>query len=269
MFQDFALFPHLNVGKNIAFGLSMQNLTPEESDQRVHDMLTLVGLPGFEKRDVNTLSGGEQQRVALARSLAPHPHLLMLDEPLGALDRSLRERLVVELKHILKGTQQTAIYVTQDQEEAFVVADRVVVMNAGQVEQTGEPQEIYCSPGSPFVARFLDMGNLLPGEVKLVGDQPILSSAVGDFPIFHPTRGPVTVLFRPDAAQLDGSGTIQLTGRLMEYSFRGSNQRIRLLIGETSLSFVFPSSVPLPPAGSNLTIHLDADQGILIFPPEK
>jgi ABC-type Fe3+/spermidine/putrescine transport system ATPase subunit len=265
MFQDFALFPHLNVGKNIAYGLRMQNLTTAESEQRVKEMLALVGLPDFEKRDVNTLSGGEQQRVALARSLAPHPRLLMLDEPLGSLDRALRERLVIDLKRILKHTQQTAIYVTHDQEEAFVLADRVVVMSAGEVEQVGTPQEIYCSPASPFVARFLEMSNFFPGEITLEGGQPVLTTGLGSFPISHPGRGAVSVLIRPDAARLDGSGKVHLTGEIVEHSFRGSNQRVLLRSGEAVLSFDIPTSVTLPPVGSKLHISIDPDQGILVY----
>jgi ABC-type Fe3+/spermidine/putrescine transport system ATPase subunit len=135
MFQDFALFPHRNVFDNVAFGMQMAHVSQEEIQNRVHEVLNLVGLPDFGGRDVNTLSGGEQQRIALARSLAPRPRLLMLDEPLGSLDRNLRERLVRDLRQILREQHLTAIYVTHDQEEAFAIADRVVVMNAGKVEQ--------------------------------------------------------------------------------------------------------------------------------------
>src|SRR4030067_153632 len=162
MFQDYALFPHMNVYANVAFGLKMAHANPEVINQRVREMLNLVRLPEFSNRDVKLLSGGEQQRIALARALAPHPRLLMLDEPLGSLDRNMRERLVVDLERILHQMQQTAIYVTHDQEEAFTIADRIILINSGQIEQIGTPQGIYSAPATIFVARFLEMTNIIP-----------------------------------------------------------------------------------------------------------
>jgi ABC-type Fe3+/spermidine/putrescine transport system ATPase subunit len=165
MFQDLALFPHLDVFENVAFGLRMDGLSRTEVAARVDEALALVGLSGFARRDVHTLSGGERQRVALARSLAPRPPLLMLDEPLGALDRALRDRLVGELRDILKGVGVTALYVTHDQAEAFVLADRIALLHEGRVEQEGTPEKVYGHPATPFVARFLGLTNLLPGQV--------------------------------------------------------------------------------------------------------
>jgi ABC-type Fe3+/spermidine/putrescine transport system ATPase subunit len=182
MFQDFALFPHMSVLDNVAYGLRMARLPPGQVPLRVAEMLELVGLPGFEGRDVNTLSGGEQQRVALARSLAPHPRLLMLDEPLGSLDRNLRERLVLDLRTILRRMQQTAIYVTHDQEEAFVLADRVAVMNAGRIEQMDTPQSVYRRPASAFVARFLGFTNLLPGYSQQKDGRATIETKIGTLP---------------------------------------------------------------------------------------
>lgn len=179
MFQEYALFPHKNVFDNVAFGLRMQVFSPAELEARVQEMLALVGLAGFDDRDVNRLSGGERQRVALARSLAPRPRLLMLDEPLGALDRTLRERLLVELGSILRQVGQTAIYVTHDQEEAFALADRVLIMCAGRIVQAGTPEEVYRRPVDEFVARFLGLTNLLPGRIVEAGPPPLVETAAG------------------------------------------------------------------------------------------
>ena len=266
MFQDFALFPHMNVYANVAFGLRMARKKSEYIRSRVDEMLELVGLPDFSHRDVNTLSGGEQQRVALARALAPHPRLLMLDEPLGSLDRNLREQLVIDLQSILHRMHQTAIYVTHDQEEAFTIADRVILMNSGQVVQIGTPQEIYCDPTSPFVARFLEMNNLIPGIVMRRENKKVAISKLGEFQIRSVIEGPVSILIRPDMARLDDSGPFVLRGLLKEISFRGSLQRISITIDQTSLSFEFPSNVSLPSPGQAITISLDPDLAIKTFP---
>ena len=165
MFQDFALFPHKNVSENIAFGLQMHGRSPASIEHRVNEMLQLVELVSLGQRDVDQLSGGEQQRVALARALAPRPRLLMLDEPLGALDRQLRERLMLDLRAILNKVGVTALYVTHDQLEAFAVSDRVAVMNQGQIEQLAAPEIVYESPATPFVARFLGFQNIILATV--------------------------------------------------------------------------------------------------------
>jgi thiamine transport system ATP-binding protein len=155
MFQDHALFPHRDVLGNVSFGLRMQHRTRADLEARVHDTLVLVGLEGFEHRRVSELSGGEQQRVALARSLAPAPRLLMLDEPLGALDRSLHDRLVADLRALFVRLGLTIMFVTHDHDEAFALADRVVVMHEGRIIQEGSPAEVWEHPTDGFVARFL------------------------------------------------------------------------------------------------------------------
>lgn len=178
VFQDYGLFPHLNVFDNIAFGLRMRrgrSLTSpnalenafyaENIQHRVREMLELVNLSGFDSRQVTDLSGGEQQRVALARALAPSPRLLMFDEPLGALDRSLKEDLLNEIRGILHKTKIPAIYVTHDQEEAFTIADRILVLHEGTIIRDGTPSEIWKDPQSAFVAKLLGIGNVIEGEV--------------------------------------------------------------------------------------------------------
>lgn len=179
MFQDYALFPHLNVVDNVAFGLHSTG-----RNQLASESLERVGLAGFEKRDVQTLSGGEQQRVALARALAPRPRLLMLDEPLGALDRALREQLTVELRKLLHDYEQTAIYVTHDQQEAFGIADTMIVMRAGQIEQMDVPEAVYRAPANEWVKNFLGPGRLVEGEIKPGSNgQAEISTSVGAWPL--------------------------------------------------------------------------------------
>ena len=160
MFQDHALFPHRDVLGNVAFGLRMQRMSKADVDAGARAALERVGLAGLEHRHVRELSGGEQQRVALARALAPDPRLLMLDEPLGSLDRELRERLAAELRALFVELGVTALFVTHDQDEAFALGDRVVVMRSGTVEQVGPPQEVWRHPATEFTARFLGFSNV-------------------------------------------------------------------------------------------------------------
>jgi ABC-type Fe3+/spermidine/putrescine transport system ATPase subunit len=166
VFQDYALFPHLDVFENVAFGLKMKDWQGDDIEKRVTEVLALVDMRGFVRRKVTDLSGGEQQRVALARALAPRPRLLMFDEPLGALDRSLREDLLDQLRGILKRTGIPAIYVTHDQEEAFMIADRVLMLKAGEIVRDGTPSEVWAYPGSAWVAQFLGLGNVFEGGCR-------------------------------------------------------------------------------------------------------
>jgi spermidine/putrescine transport system ATP-binding protein len=177
VFQDYALFPHLKVSENIAFGLKMRRLPQNEIVERITNALEMVNLSGFENRQVTELSGGEQQRVALARALATRPRLLMFDEPLGALDRTLREDLLNELRSILHQTHIPAIYVTHDQEEAFAIADRVLILHGGEIIREGTPAEVWADPKSAFVAKFLGLGNVFEGKLR---GKPALSRVEGE-----------------------------------------------------------------------------------------
>jgi ABC-type Fe3+/spermidine/putrescine transport system ATPase subunit len=175
MFQEFVLFPHRNVLENVAFGLRMQNLPKAETETRSREALARVGLADFSERRVTDLSGGEQQRVALARALAPRPRLLMLDEPLGSLDRGLRDQLLADLRHILALDGTPALYVTHDQEEALAIADRLLLIHDGQLQRSGTPAEIYADPGDAWVAEFLNMGTLVPARV--IRSSPLLAQS--------------------------------------------------------------------------------------------
>ena len=260
MFQDYSLFPHKDVAGNVGFGLRMQGKGPEAVRAEVAWALTLVGLEGFEKRDPNTLSGGEQQRVALARALAPHPRLLMLDEPLGALDRALRERLLGELHDILRRLKQTAIYVTHDQEEAFALADQVAILREGRVAQRGAPAEVYARPASRFVASFLGLRNLLPARLKPGAAERVALTPAGELPLAD-TAGlgageDFIVLVRPEGVRVADDGNANLEGTVTEKSFRGSRTIVDVRAGEATLSFEFPPTQALPEAGERLRLSV-------------
>jgi len=262
MFQDYVLFPHLNVERNVAFGLQMQRLDEAQWRARVRECLAQVGLTEFERREVQTLSGGEQQRVALARALAPRPRLLMLDEPLGALDRALRERLLGEMRQVLRAARQTALVVTHDQEQAFGLADRIVILDAGRLLQQGEPREVYRLPASAEVARFLGLTNLLPGTPEAGG----IRTGLGLLPLPAPGVAHPTVLLRPEAARLDGSGSFTLEAVLRERTFRGPTCILVVESGGLRLTFEVPSAATLPPEGAGLRLSFDLPSAFQVLP---
>ncbi|MEU8784517.1 ABC transporter ATP-binding protein [Streptomyces sp. NPDC048637] len=199
MFQDHQLFPQRDVAGNVAFGLRMRRSSRGDQERTVAGLLDLVGLPGAQRRAVASLSGGEQQRVALARALAPRPRLLMLDEPLGQLDRGLRERLVVELRRLFHELGTTVLAVTHDQGEAFALADRVVVMQDGRIAQTGTPLEVWQRPATEFVARFLGFDNVVEATVQ--GEAA--ATPWGKVPVPAATPdGPCRLLVRPAGVRL-------------------------------------------------------------------
>ena len=206
VFQSYALFPHLDVGDNIAFGLRFHDVSKEERRSRVARALELVQLSGFEQRKSNQLSGGQQQRVALARALILNPRVLLLDEPLGALDAKLRKALQIELKALQEEIGITFIYVTHDQEEALTMSDRLAVMSEGKIEQLGPPKQVYEEPESVYVADFLGVSNLMDAEAEAGGIRLgdfVVRSEVGD----TDARGLVKVVIRPERVLIEEQGS--------------------------------------------------------------
>ena len=249
VFQDFALFPHLDVGRNVEFGLRMQGLPLAERRRRAAAALERVELPGMQRRKVSTLSGGQAQRVALARALAPGPRLLLFDEPLGSLDRALRERLTGELRRLLAGIGVTALYVTHDQEEAFGLADRVAILEAGRALQVGPPEEVWRAPAGERVARFLGLRNILAGRAENGG----AATAAGPIPLPPGTPdGPVRFAIRPGAFRLDPEGTV--AGVVRSRSFRGDDYAIELDADGIGLEVHLDAA---PPVGEAVRLSVD------------
>jgi ABC-type Fe3+/spermidine/putrescine transport system ATPase subunit len=266
MFQDYALFPHMNVAENVAFGLRMQQVDAGEIKRRVDEALELVNMRAFADRRVTDLSGGEQQRVALARALVPQPRLLMLDEPLGALDRALREQLSRDLRQVLDRMDIPVIYVTHDQEEAFTIADRILVLHDGRIIQSGSPQQVYNRPASLWLAAFFGQKNNLPGTVNAVDPltvrtdygELVCNSAQGDWEMGQP----VTLLIPFTAVRVDGDADNAIQAQVKHVSFQGVGFMIDfLLIDGKELTFFSDRSLP---AGEHVTLSIDA-KSILCF----
>jgi ABC-type Fe3+/spermidine/putrescine transport system ATPase subunit len=248
VFQDYALFPHLDVFGNVAFGPQMRGWSAKEVKARVHEVLDLVNLEGFEGRLVGQLSGGEQQRVALARALAPRPLLLMFDEPLAALDRALREELLDELRQVLARTRIPALYVTHDQDEAFKIGDRILLLHDGLIVSEGAPRDLWLRPGSRWVAEFLGLGSILAG--RIVGRTPRVQTALGIFPLrcshHHRSGDLVHLLARPTPAPRGA----RFTGTVHDVIFQQDGYRVVLSNG------LFFHASQAPRKGGRVTVRL-------------
>jgi spermidine/putrescine transport system ATP-binding protein len=222
VFQSYALFPHLSIFENVAFGLRRRGVRKGELRTRVIDALELVGLAGLERRKPRQLSGGQQQRIALARALVNRPRVLLLDEPLGALDLKLRKEMQLELKRIQNEVGITFVHVTHDQEEAMTMADRIVIMNSGHIEQLGTPTELYESPRTAFVAGFLGVSNLLEGEVVGDGTVKLTDGTIVRVPPEALNRtGFLQIGVRPEKLRIGGGEENSLVGTVTESAYIG------------------------------------------------
>lgn len=235
VFQKYSLFPHLNVFDNVAFGLKLKKVPKDEIKRKVTKMLATVDLKGYEKRNISKLSGGQQQRVAIARALVCDPDIILLDEPLGALDLKLRKCMQIELKEIQQKTEKTFIYVTHDQEEALTMSDRVVVMNNGVIEQIGTPEDIYNEPVNAFVADFIGEANILNGtmiddcRIKILGRElECVDKGFGK-------NTPVDVVIRPEDIEITSPENGQLVGTVEKLTFKGVHYEISVRCGKCEI----------------------------------
>ena len=257
VFQDYALFPHLTVRENVGFGLA--SATADDRQNRIDEMLSLAGLSEFARRYPHALSGGQQQRAALARALAPQPVLLLLDEPFSNLDPDTTERMRLELLHLLKTTQTTAVLVTHDHEEAFAMADHVAVLNNGQLEQFSTPETMYHLPVSPFVAEFVGQADFIPGTIR----DSVVVTQLGTFAVPQAYRGglEVVVMIRPDDVHIrengDGDGTVE------SRQFRGSEIIYGIRLGSGDLVHSSEASTRSFPLDSKVKLEVIATHTVL------
>ncbi|HEY0033975.1 MAG TPA: ABC transporter ATP-binding protein [Devosia sp.] len=272
VFQAYALFPNLNVGDNIGFGLKIAGMPTEQRRARVDEMLRLIGLPGFEKRYPYEMSGGQQQRVALARAIAPRPRMLLLDEPLSALDAKIRVSLREEIRAIQIELGITTVFVTHDQEEALSISDRIVVMNAGNIEQLGAPHEIYNTPATRFVATFVGQLNSIAATVLDPAAKTVSidgqTVTLPNLPADARTGAATTLTLRPEVVSVgarDGND-LTLVGTIADVTFLGSVIRLRVALGKNILSLdTFNDQRTAPPArGEPVTISL-AGKDLLVL----
>ena len=259
VFQSYALFPNHTVEQNVAFGLRFQDCPRVERRRRVGEALELVRLDGFGQRRPHQLSGGQQQRVALARSLVLRPKVLLLDEPLGALDAKLRRVLQIELRALHREVGITFVYVTHHQEEALTMSDRLAVMRAGRIEQIGGPREVYDEPASSYVADFLGLANLLPGTVVCAGEVEVggarLAAETGD------ATGVCQVLVRPERVRLVAPGSGSVPAIVDQIVFAGALTHVHLRLGDHQVQAVVPNdgTSPLVQAGAVVDLQIDPD----------
>lgn len=265
VFQDYALFPHLTVADNISFGLHRR--TRREQQRIADDMLELAGLEGLGERYPHELSGGQQQRVAVARALAPEPQLLLLDEPFSNLDVELRERLALDVRDILKERGIAAVFVTHDQHEAFVMGERVAVMQQGNVQQIDSPFNLYHEPTSRFVADFIGQGRFIDGTMVGAGTvDTVFGELTGNLTYNYPVGCEVDVLLRPDDVMISEGGEYNVV--VSDRAFKGAETMytVRLATGEEILSLM-PSHIDLQ-VGQETGLTLSADH-LILFPKES
>lgn len=235
VFQKYSLFPHLNVFDNVAFGLKLKKMPKDEIKKKVTKMLATVDLKGYEKRSVSKLSGGQQQRVAIARAIVCDPDIILLDEPLGALDLKLRKSMQLELKEIQQKTEKTFIYVTHDQEEALTMSDRVVVMNNGVIEQIGTPEDIYNEPVNAFVADFIGEANILNGTMIDDCRIQILGRELECVDKGFGKNTPVDVVIRPEDIEITAPESGQFVGTVEKLTFKGVHYEISVRCGKCEI----------------------------------
>ncbi|MBQ5957353.1 MAG: ABC transporter ATP-binding protein [Clostridia bacterium] len=257
VFQRYALFPHYDVFDNVAFGLKIKKLPKDEIKKKVGEKLALVGLSGYEKRSVDTLSGGQMQRVAIARALVNEPELLLLDEPLGALDLKFRKEMQLELKRMQKQLGITFVYVTHDQEEALSMSDTIAVMDSGRILQIGTPQDIYNEPINSFVADFIGESNIIPGIMK---EDYLVHFSDKDFRCVdrgYNNDDPIMVVVRPEDVKLVPPTENTINGVVTSIVFMGVHYEIRL-VDDRGFEWLI-QSIHSADVGSRLGIHLEPD----------